>query len=185
MAECSLSTGRYLRPARLRQLHHQGAGNDQRLLVCQRDDLAGFERRPGSTQADCAHDRAYDPVGLRVLHHLDQSVESGKHPDPRSAQGSFELTRCRLFGQRDKARPQRARLLGQLLPSLVRRESPGRKPFAAVVLDHVERAAADRAGRAQHNHVSRPIAARRRLRQHDPWFSERLWHVSYQASGEK
>ena len=51
IAECSLSTGKIVRPACPGQVHHQRAGHHQRLLVGQRDDLARLQRRPGPAQA--------------------------------------------------------------------------------------------------------------------------------------
>ena len=50
IAECSLSTGNDPRAPRSSQLHHQRTGDDQRLLVRQRHDLAGLERRPRPSQ---------------------------------------------------------------------------------------------------------------------------------------
>ena len=81
IAECSLSTGKIVRPAAAGQVHDQRTGDDQRLLVGQGDGLAGLERRPGPAQADRPHDRAQDPVGLRVLDHPDDPVPPGQHLD--------------------------------------------------------------------------------------------------------
>ena len=84
IAECSLSTGRSVRPATPGQVHHQRAGDDQRLLVGQGDDLARLQRRPGPAQAGRADDRAEDPVGLGVLDHPDQPVGPRQRPRPPS-----------------------------------------------------------------------------------------------------
>ena len=108
MAECSLSTGKYLRAARLRQVHHKRAGNDQRLLVCQRRRSCRL-RAPPRFHAGRLRPRSRlrpgRSRGLAPSRINPSSPASTRTPVPRRARSSSPAADS--SATRDKARPQR------------------------------------------------------------------------------
>ncbi len=114
LAEHALEDGRVLAVHRNEvvagnELRHQLAADHERLLVRQRETLAGAESRDGRAQSRGAHERVEYEVAIGVLGKLDDRLRTRSHlgvgQQPRQSVGGG------LVGKRQAAHPEGARLL--------------------------------------------------------------------------
>ena len=130
-----------LAAAGARGLHHEVAGHHQAFLVGQRDPLPRPERGQGGVEPGRAHHRVHHDVRVRMGRGLDQ------HLGPAGP----AVVRFRAPRSPAKAGTPLRHLPLELLaiPAAGEGDELEVVPLAA---QHVERAATDRAGRAQHCH---------------------------------
>ena len=149
--------------ALLRLREDELARHDERLLVREGQALAGPHRGPGRTQPQRAHESPDDRVRVRMAGGLVEAFHAGH--DPAAEPGRQHLRKARnVLGavDRDELRPELRGLLGELFDRAPGGERHHPEPVRHGC-HHVERRAADRAGRAQNRegfHEQRVIILR-------------------------
>jgi hypothetical protein len=124
------------------RLHHEVAGHDQAFLVGQRHPLARPQRGEGRVEPHGTHDRVHHDVGVGMGSGLDQ--------DLGAARPALVGTGSRESGE---GGPPLRHLALELLAVPAAGEGHDLEVLA-LAAQHVQRAAADRPGRAQHSHAS-------------------------------
>jgi hypothetical protein len=133
---------------RARELRQDPAGDDQRLLVGERDALAGGERGVDRRQAGGTDDRADNAVDLGERGELDERLGAGGEP---AASGELAGERpCAVaVGHRHAARAQLAREGEELVGAAAERPQADELEALRMMAHDLEAAPADRAGGAE------------------------------------
>ena len=132
--------------------HHQG------LLVRQQDALAGACRTQCGTQPRRADDRGDHGIHLACLRHLDRRGITGQNlgAQPGDANPLAQHRRGGRIGENGIARPVRHTLCEHLIDTLARNQGMHLEPVR-MPGHHIERAFADRSGRAEQGQMTHAL----------------------------
>ncbi len=129
--------------------HHDLSRHDQDFLARHGEILARLDRRQRRPQAACPDDRDEHHVGVRQARNSLEAGRAGKNNRLIVERGA-QLLELRFIHQAKRLRPDEVGLRRQLPRVAFGREPHDLHPLRNVAR-HLQRALADRAGRAQHD----------------------------------
>ncbi len=135
------------------------AAGHQRLLVGRRHDLPGTQRGEHRAEADHAAGADDDEVDVVACR---EGLERIRPADPFRPGRQVQAGQRRAIGERDRDRPQARRLVGHETGIGARGERHDAERVR-MGREHVDRLAADRAGRAEECDAARSIPCPARL----------------------
>ena len=139
--------GQQGRPVPCHFAHDDVARAHERLLVRKPDDGAALDRGEGRLEPRRSHDRRHHALG-RPARGIDHRLAAGPDLDPAPGKGRLELAVVPLVRDHGEGRTVAQGLCGQALDVAIGGEG-GELELCWIAREQVERAAADRAGRAQ------------------------------------
>ena len=136
------------RPGPLGQPHHERPGHHERLLVGQRHGATGGDGGPRAAQAGRSDDGGDHAIDRGVGHELVEGLVADRQPGSRRQARRIDRRSRVRIDDHHPGGPEPVGLLEQRPDALPRGEQMGHEPPRGG-RDHVERAAADAARRAE------------------------------------